>query len=78
MSAYNFRRERCAKVIKLEFKEVANIPPSFSLEYVKKFIKRLITVLKYMPHAIIGTNNMADIFLIIPQGAYNGKVPKSE
>ena len=78
MSAYNSERKRCSNIIELEFKEVAKLPPSFSLNDRKKFTKKLITVLRDMSHPINKTNGMADILLIIPQGAYDRKVPKVE
>ena len=78
ISAYNAKHEQCAKVTKIEFKEVTKLLPSFSIKYGKKFIRRLITLLKYMPHPINETDGIADILLLTPQGAYYGKVPKAE
>ena len=62
----------------MDFKEVAKLPPSFSLKYGNKFIKRPIPILRDIPHPINKTNGMADMLLISPEGAYNGKVPKAE
>ena len=77
MSAYNADREICAKIIELEFKEVAKLPPSFSLDYGKKFTKTHQRPPRHAsPHQ--KTDGMSYMLLIIPQGSYDGKVPKVE
>ena len=67
MSAYNSERKRCSNIIELEFKEVAKLPPSLSLDDGKKFTKKLIILLRDMSHPINKTDRMADILLISPQ-----------
>ena len=67
MYTYNTECERCANIIELEFKEVAKIPHSFSLDDSKEFTKRLITVLIDMPQPINKTNGMEEILLLILQ-----------
>ena len=77
MSAYNSERKRCSNIIELEFKEVAKLPPSLSLDDGKKFTKRLITVLRDMPHPINKTDGMVEILFLSPQGSYDVKFPKA-
>ena len=67
ISVDNAKFERCEKVIKLDFKEVAKLPPSFSFDDVKNFTKQLITVLRDMPHSVNKTDGMADILILTPQ-----------
>ena len=78
MSAYNTKHERCEKVTELEFKEVAKLPPSFPIDDGNKSTKKLITVLRDMPHPINKTDGMADIMILSPRGAYYRKVPNAE
>ena len=78
MSAYNKERERCVNIIEQEFREVTKLPPSFSLDEGKKFIKRLTTLLRDLPSAANDDEGMADILLPYPKGKYDGKVVKIE
>ena len=78
MSENNAEQEWFTKVIGKEFNEVAKPPPSFLLEDRKKFIKRLITALRDIPHPVNEIYGMADILLLNPQVEYNGKVLKAE
>ena len=58
--------------------EVDKLPPSFSLDDKKNFIKQLIIILRDIPHCINKTDGMVDILILTPQGAYDGKVSKAE
>ena len=46
------------------------------LENGKKFIRRLTTILRDIPHPVNGTNGMEDILFLTPQGAYNDRAPE--
>ena len=78
MSAYNAEQARCAKIIADEFKEVETLPPSFTLDRAKKFIKHLKSILKDLYNPKNEDEGMADILLIFPLGAYDGVLPKIE